>query len=94
MKKYFVTLTEEEHTKLSQIVRKGSHKSQKVLNALILLNCDTGEHQDGKMKNEDVSKVFASNLYTVQNYTGVNGHESLLEQNKQYICWTHACHTY
>ena len=58
MKKYFVTLTEEEHTKLSQIVRKGSHKSQKVLNALILLNCDTGEHQDGKMKNEDVSKVL------------------------------------
>ena len=58
MKKYFVTLTEEEHTELSQIVRKGSHKSQKVLNALILLNCDTGKHQDGKMINEDVSKVL------------------------------------
>jgi len=58
MKKYFVTLTEEERAELSKIVCKGSHKSQKVLNALILLNCDTGEHQDGKMKNEDVSNVL------------------------------------
>jgi hypothetical protein len=38
MKKYKVTLSDEERTNLETIVSKGSHKSQKVLNALILLN--------------------------------------------------------
>jgi hypothetical protein len=38
MKKYKVTLSEEEISQLETISRKGSHKSQKVVNALILLN--------------------------------------------------------
>jgi hypothetical protein len=58
MKKYRVTLTKEERDELSEITRKGSHKSQTVLNALILLNSDTGEHQEAKVKNEDVSRVL------------------------------------
>jgi transposase len=58
MKKYRVTLTKEERIDLIEISSKGSHKSQKVLNALILLNCDTGEYQDNRVKNEDLSKVL------------------------------------
>jgi hypothetical protein len=58
MRKYKVTLDKNERDGLEQIIRKGSHKSQKVLNALILLNCDEGPFQDSAMKNEDVSAVL------------------------------------
>jgi hypothetical protein len=40
MEKYFVTRTDEETEQLEAIVSKGSHQSSKVINALILLNCD------------------------------------------------------
>ena len=58
MVKYKVTLEEEEHNELKRITSKGSHKSQKVLNALILLNCDVGEFQDQTSTNEEISKVL------------------------------------
>lgn len=58
MIRYKVTLTQEEREELQEITRKGSHKSQKMLNALILLNCDQGEHQEQKVKNEDISTVL------------------------------------
>ncbi len=37
MKKYIVTLTEDERDALGILVSKGNHKSQTILNALILL---------------------------------------------------------
>lgn len=40
-----------------KIKSKGSHRSQKVLNAL-LLNCDESYHQTQRMKNEDISAVL------------------------------------
>ena len=49
MKKYKVTLGKEERSTLETIIRKGSHKSQKVLNALVLLNCDEGAFQEQRM---------------------------------------------
>lgn len=58
VKKYKVTLENEERIHLKEITRKGKHNSQKVLNALILLNCDEGQYQDKRMKNEDVSSVL------------------------------------
>ena len=58
MKKYKVTLEREEREELEAITQKGSHRSQKVINALILLNCDEGEHQDRRMKNDDVASVL------------------------------------
>lgn len=58
MRKYRVTLEKEERKKLEDMVQKGNHKSQKVLNALVLLNCDQGQFQDHPMKNEDVSAVL------------------------------------
>lgn len=43
---------------MSQITSRGSHKSQKILNALILLNCDVGEHQEKKITNEKIAEVL------------------------------------
>jgi hypothetical protein len=45
MKKYIVTLTTEKRAYLKKIVSKGTHKSQKVINALLLLSCDEGNFQ-------------------------------------------------
>lgn len=58
MIKYSVTLTQEERGELQIIASKGSHRSQKVLNALILLNCDIGDFQEQKSRNEDVSRIL------------------------------------
>lgn len=58
MKKYKVTLTQQERESLSEITQKGKHRSQKVLNALILLNCDEGYYQENRSKNEDISQIL------------------------------------
>ena len=58
MKKYKVTLTKDEREDLSEIASKGSHRAQKVLNALILLNCDEGSFQDQRSTNEVISQVL------------------------------------
>ena len=58
MRKYKVTLPEEERSELIVITSQGSHRSQKVLNALILLNCDEGEFQEARSNNEVVSSVL------------------------------------
>ena len=58
MKKYTVTLTNDERIELSSITQKGKHRSQKVLNALILLNCDEGAYQENRSKNEDVAGIL------------------------------------
>jgi len=46
MIKYRVTLTSEERETLKKIVSKGSHKSQKVLNGLILLDVDENQPKE------------------------------------------------
>ncbi len=43
---------------MKQITFKGKHKSQKVVNALILLGCDEGKHQDKLSTNEEISQVL------------------------------------
>jgi len=58
MTKYKVTLTQSERTELVELTRKGSHRSQKVLNALILLNCDQGPCQQQPTRNDDVAAVL------------------------------------
>lgn len=58
MQKYKVTLSKEERQKLESIVSKGKHRSQKVLNALILLNCDEGLYQPEKLTNETIARVL------------------------------------
>lgn len=58
MKKYVVTLTKDEREILNNLVSKGKHQSQKILNALILLDCDTGEFQVGRSTNEEIARVL------------------------------------
>ena len=58
MKKYIVTLTKEEREVLGSLFSKGKHQSQKILNALILLDCDTGDCQTNRSKNEEIARVL------------------------------------
>jgi hypothetical protein len=62
MKKFIVTLTEEERGMLTELTSKGKHRSQKILNSLILLACDEGEHQRRRSKNEDISRVLNTSM--------------------------------
>ena len=58
MKKYIVTLTEDERDALGVLASKGKHKSQKFLNALTLLGCDVGEYQMKRSTNEGIARVL------------------------------------
>ena len=58
MKKFIVTLIEEERGFLKELSSKGKPKSQKILNALILLGCDTGEFQSKRSTNEEIARVL------------------------------------
>jgi len=58
MKKYIVTLIEEEREALSELTTKGEHKSQKILDALILLGCDVGGFQTKRSTNEEIARVL------------------------------------
>ena len=58
MKRYVVTLEKEERDELAEITRKGSHQSQKVINALILLNCDEGEFNEHRAHGEAIAEVL------------------------------------
>ena len=62
MKKYTVTLTKDERDFLKGITSKGNHKSQKVVNALILLGCDEGEFQGKRSTNEEISRVLTIDM--------------------------------
>lgn len=58
VKKYKVTWTKEGREELSVLTSKGLHRSQKVLTALILLNCDESEYQGERAKNEKISNIL------------------------------------
>lgn len=58
MKKYIVTLTEDERNVLGVLISKGKHKSQKILNALILLGRDEGRHEVKRLTNKEMACVL------------------------------------
>ncbi len=58
MKKYIVTLTADERAQLESLVSKGKHRSQHILNALILLGCDEGEFQPHRSTNAEMVQVL------------------------------------
>ena len=58
MKKYIVTLTQEERTGLLKLGSRGKYRSQKVINSLILLACDEGEFQTKRSINEEIARVL------------------------------------
>lgn len=58
MEKYIVTLSTEEATQLRGMVGKGKHAAQKVINALILLNCDQSQGRDDKRTSQEIAEVL------------------------------------
>ncbi len=58
MKKYIVTLTANEREELEALSSKGMHRSQKIINALVLLGCDDGEFQKQRSLNQELSNVL------------------------------------
>lgn len=62
MKRYKVTLLEHERQELEAITRKGSHQSQKVINALILLSCDEGELNEQCLRGKAIADVLGISL--------------------------------
>ena len=62
MKKYIVTLTEEEREALGELTSKGEHKSQKILDALSLLGCDEGGFQTKRSTNEAIARVLNTSM--------------------------------
>ena len=62
MKKYIVTLMEDERVALGEITSKGKHKTQKILDALILLGSDEGEFQTTRSTNEEIARVLNTSL--------------------------------
>lgn len=67
--KYRFTLTQEERKELEAIVSKGKHNAQKVLNALILLNCDENAPEPRTLREQDIAgvlKISAMKLYRVK----------------------------
>lgn len=65
--KYKVTLTQEEREGLKQITWKGKHRSRKVVNALILLNCDKGKYQDNPQKDACIVPILGVSNTRIQN---------------------------
>ena len=65
MKRYAVTLEEEEREDLAAITSKGSHRSQKVINALILLNCDEGEFNERQATGEAIADILRISMRKV-----------------------------
>ena len=62
MKKYKVTLEKEERENLEAIARKGSHQSQRVVSALILLNCDEGPANERRKRGKDVAGILRTSM--------------------------------
>lgn len=63
--KYRLSLTQEERDELKSIVTKGKHSSQKVLNALILLNCDEDAPQSRTLRDQDIAQVLQASAMKV-----------------------------
>lgn len=59
MERYIITLESEEREELEAIIRKGKHASQKVINALILLNCDeAGRDHKKRRSSEEMAEIL------------------------------------
>ena len=71
MKRYVVTLQQREREELAGITRKGSHRSQKVLNALILLNCDEGEFNERRAHGEAIAEILRISVRKVDRVEGL-----------------------
>jgi hypothetical protein len=85
MKKYIVTLSKEERNALTDITCKGTHKSQQILNAHILLDCDEGEHQIERSTNEQIARVLGTSMRKIDRVKKrfvMGGMEAILTRKK------------
>ena len=57
-----MTLTKDEREALGALISKGKHRSQKILNALVLLWCDEGEYQVSRSTNEEMSRILSISM--------------------------------
>lgn len=84
--KYRFSLSQEERDQLQDIAGKGKHNSQKVLNALILLNYDEDAQEPRTLTEQEIAnvlKVSAMKIHRVKQRfveegidIALNGHES------------------
>lgn len=58
MEQYTVTLTAEEAEQLQALVAKGKHAAAKVVNALILLNCDETQARGRRRSSQEIAEVL------------------------------------
>jgi len=83
--RYRLSLTREEREELEAIASKGKHNSQKVLNALILLNCDEKAPTPRTLREQDIAdvlKVSAMKLHRVKQRFVDEGLEIALNGHK------------
>lgn len=66
MKKYHVTLTDEERRELNEMTRKGKRNVQVIRNALVLLNCDEN-NSDRLKKDSDIADILGITERTIEN---------------------------
>jgi hypothetical protein len=70
---------------LERIATRGTHRSQKVLNALILLGCDQGPFQDRPLTNQRIAEalpVSMKKIDRVKRRFVENGVEAALDKQK------------
>ena len=65
MKRYTVTLEQSEREALEGITRKGAHRPQKVINALVLLNCDEGAFNERRSTGAALAEVLGNYIQTL-----------------------------
>jgi transposase len=58
MEKYIVTLSVEEIDQLRSFVAKGKHAAQKLINALMLLNCDESQGRACRRSSREIAEVL------------------------------------
>ena len=58
MEHYKVTLSEQERVELQEIASKGTHAASKVINALILLNCDQAGGRTERPRTCDIAAML------------------------------------
>jgi hypothetical protein len=83
--RYKVTLDIEERDMLQRIATRGTHRSQKVLNALILLGCDQGPFQDLPLTNQRIAEALPVSMKKIDRIKRrfvENGVEAALDKQK------------
>lgn len=85
MKKYIVTLSKDERETLRELTYKGKQRSQRVLNALILLACDEGEYKIERSTNEEIARVLGISMRKIDRVKKrfvMEGIEAALDKKK------------